>query len=107
MKDLYQKLDLLTSQWQELETLITGIGVDSENLKLDRYHGKMRLLYKEKAISECSAVEKVEAVTEVEKLYGNYMLKFNNMMKETHQATIILGEWIAKFREAIHGNQKS
>lgn len=107
MKALFKKMDEITVNWQRLETLLSGVEIESDYLTIDRFHGKMRLLYKAKPIGECSVEEKIEAANCIEQLYINYMLKYNNLYKRADEANKLLVKWLINFEEIINGKESN
>lgn len=60
----YAKINELNELWKKLEERVNSVPVEESGLDLSvaRYGEKIRLLYKGRPLSDCTAVEKVEAV---------------------------------------------
>lgn len=70
MTDFHSALNQLNQLWRDLETKLKGIPLKKSDfaLSIERYGDLMRLCYNGKPITDCKAVEKVEAVDLVDTL---------------------------------------
>lgn len=84
----YARIDELNELWKRLEARVCTVPIEEPGLDLSvaRHGEKIRLLYKGRPISECTAVEKVEAVALVPDLERAQREAIRERMARAEQA---------------------
>lgn len=98
-QEYYQVIDQITDLWARLEQLVSGPPVSSDHCKLclARHGDKMRLLYNGRPLNECSALERVAAVDELDTFYDVFENACSMRIEAAQNARDRLTDWLKRF----------
>jgi hypothetical protein len=105
---LYEEVDLLEARWKELESLLKGppFAPEGSNLSMDRHGQDMRLLYRGRPLVECTLIDRIEAVEEVEAFIIEVSEYREGLKQRTVEARVKVEKFIRLLSPGILPNGK-